>query len=41
VIEAMKKNEEFKYKLITDPKAVPYGTAEYTRRQQKGYTSEE
>jgi biopolymer transport protein ExbD len=41
VIEAMKKNEEFKYKLITDPKAVPYGTAEYTRRQQKGYTAEE
>jgi biopolymer transport protein ExbD len=41
VIEAMKANEEFKYKLITDPKALPYGTAEYTRRQEKGYEKDE
>jgi biopolymer transport protein ExbD len=32
VIDAMKANEEFKYKLITDPKAVPYGTDLYTQR---------
>jgi biopolymer transport protein ExbD len=32
VIDAMKANEEFKYKLITDPKAVPYGTDLYTKR---------
>lgn len=33
VIEAMKANEEFKYKLITDPKAVPYGTDLYVKRE--------
>jgi biopolymer transport protein ExbD len=33
VIEALKTNEEFKYKLITDPKAVPYGTDLYVKRQ--------
>jgi biopolymer transport protein ExbD len=33
VIEALKSNEEFKYKLITDPKAVPYGTDLYVKRQ--------
>lgn len=32
VIDALKKNEEFKYKLITDPKAVPPGTDLYIRR---------
>jgi biopolymer transport protein ExbD len=32
VIDALKKNEEFKYKLITDPKAVPYGTDLYIKR---------
>jgi biopolymer transport protein ExbD len=33
VIDAMKANEEFKYKLITDPKAVPYGTDLYAKRE--------
>ncbi|MBO9682576.1 MAG: biopolymer transporter ExbD [Flavisolibacter sp.] len=33
VIDAMKANEEFKYKLITDPKTVPYGTDLYTKRE--------
>jgi biopolymer transport protein ExbD len=32
VIDALKANEEFKYKLITDPKAVPYGTDLYVKR---------
>jgi biopolymer transport protein ExbD len=32
VIEAMRKNEQFKYQLITDPEAVPAGTDEYVRR---------
>lgn len=40
VIDAMKANEEFKYKLITDPKAVPYGTDLYTKRE-SGKTGEE
>jgi biopolymer transport protein ExbD len=40
VIEAMKANEEFKYKLITDPKAVPYGTDLYTKRE-SGKSGEE
>jgi biopolymer transport protein ExbD len=33
VISALKANEEFKYKLITDPKAVPSGTDLYIKRQ--------
>lgn len=40
VIDAMKANEEFKYKLITDPKAVPYGTDLYTKRE-SGKSGEE
>jgi len=40
VIEAMKANDEFKYKLITDPKAVPYGTDLYTKRE-SGKSGEE
>jgi biopolymer transport protein ExbD len=32
VIDALKRNEEFKYKLITDPKSVPYGTDLYAKR---------
>jgi biopolymer transport protein ExbD len=31
VIDALKANEEFKYKLITDPKAVPVGTELYNK----------
>ena len=33
VIEAMRKSDEYKYQLITDPEGVPVGTAEYARRQ--------
>ena len=33
VIDAMRKSEEYKYQLITDPEGVPVGTAEYVRRQ--------
>jgi len=33
VIDALKKNDEYKYKLITDPKAVPAGTELYTKRE--------
>jgi biopolymer transport protein ExbD len=40
VIEALKTNEEFKYKLITDPKAVPYGTDLYVKRE-SGKSGEE
>jgi biopolymer transport protein ExbD len=36
VIEALRKNDEFKYQLITDPKSVPYGTDEYVRRESGG-----
>lgn len=32
VIDALKKNEEFKYKLITDPKSAPAGTELYQKR---------
>jgi biopolymer transport protein ExbD len=39
VIDALKKNDEYKYKLITDPKAVPAGTAEYIRREKAGGSS--
>lgn len=41
VIDALKQNEEYKYKLITDPKAVPYGTDLYVKREQKGVADEE
>jgi biopolymer transport protein ExbD len=33
VISALTKNDEYKYKLITDPKAVPEGTDLYTKRE--------
>jgi len=33
VIEALKENDEYKYKLITDPKAVPPGTDLYNKPQ--------
>jgi biopolymer transport protein ExbD len=32
VIDALRKNEQFKYQLITSPEAVPVGTEEYRRR---------
>lgn len=32
VIDALRKNEQFKYQLITSPEAVPAGTEEYRRR---------
>lgn len=32
VIDALRKNEQFKYQLITSPEAVPIGTDEYRRR---------
>ena len=32
VIDALKKNDEYKYKLITDPKTVPAGTDLYVKR---------
>lgn len=41
VIDALKKNDQLKYQLITDPKAVPPGTAEYVRRLKGGGSSEE
>jgi len=33
VIEALRANDQFKYQLITDPKAAPPGTELYTKRQ--------
>lgn len=33
VIDAFRKNQIYKYKLITDPESVPTGSAEYVRRQ--------
>jgi biopolymer transport protein ExbD len=42
VIDALKKNELFKYQLITDPEGAPVGTELYNRRLQgKNYTSEQ
>lgn len=38
VMDALKKNDEYKYKLITDPKEVPVGSDEYIRRQKAGNT---
>ena len=34
VVEAFRKNDQFKYQLITDPETVPYGTELYKIRQQ-------
>ena len=41
VIAALKANDEFKYKLITDPKAAPVGTDLYKKRMQSGTKGEE
>jgi biopolymer transport protein ExbD len=41
VIDALKANDELKYKLITDPRLAPVGTALYQRRQESGTKSEE
>jgi len=41
VIDALKKNDELKYKLITDPKGVPVGTDLYRKRATKGIKGEE
>ncbi|HWI90928.1 MAG TPA: biopolymer transporter ExbD [Flavisolibacter sp.] len=41
VIDALKANDELKYKLITDPKSAPPGTALYTKRLQSGTKGEE
>lgn len=34
VIEAFRKNEQFKYQMITDPESVPFGTELYKMRQE-------
>jgi hypothetical protein len=34
VIEAMRRNDQFKYQLVTDPEGVPLGSDLY-RRQEK------
>lgn len=41
VIDALKANDELKYKLITDPKSAPIGTALYQKRLQSGTKGEE
>jgi len=41
VIDAMKANDELKYKLITDPKSAPVGTELYVKRLQSGTKGEE
>ena len=33
IVEAMRKNDQFSYKLVTDPESVPEGTALYQIRQ--------
>jgi len=33
IIEAMRKNDQFSFKLVTDPEEAPMGTALYTERQ--------
>jgi len=33
IVEAMRKNDQFSYKLVTDPEGVPEGTALYQLRQ--------
>ena len=40
VIEALRSNEIFKYKLITDPKSVPVGTELYKTRAASGGAAE-
>jgi biopolymer transport protein ExbD len=40
VIDALKANDELKYKLITDPKAVPIGTDLYKKREESGTKGE-
>lgn len=40
VIDALKANDELKYKLITDPKAAPIGSELYKRRLQSGTKDE-
>ena len=39
VIDALRRNEQFKYQLITSPEAVPMGTDEYRRRSGAGATA--
>lgn len=34
VMDALRANDQYKYQLITDPKAVPYGTPLYTIREE-------
>jgi biopolymer transport protein ExbD len=41
VIDALKANDELKYKLITDPKSAPVGTELYMKRLQAGTKGEE
>jgi biopolymer transport protein ExbD len=41
VIAALKANDELKYKLITDPRSAPVGTALYQKRMQSGTKGEE
>jgi biopolymer transport protein ExbD len=41
VIDALKANDELKYKLITDPRSAPVGTALYQKRMQSGTKGEE
>jgi biopolymer transport protein ExbD len=40
VIDALKKNEQLKYRLITDPEAAPAGT-EFYKMRQKGKTEQD
>ncbi len=40
VLDAMRKNDQYSYKLVTDPKAVPEGTALYTTRNAAGAKKE-
>ena len=40
VIAALKANDELKYKLITDPKMAPVGSALYIKRSQSGTKDE-
>jgi len=41
VIDALRRNDQNKYKLITSPEAVPYGTEEYRRRSGSKETATE
>lgn len=40
VIDALKANDELKYKLITDPRSAPVGTELYKKRMQSGTKGE-